>query len=108
MNNQDQLEIPIQPVENPILCNPYEEPYTHWLYDTETGEAIRQPGRREAGYWYRTEHETEQDRAKHTGAKRWVSAVSNWGKYGKWKFHVCRDPQLLREQLATFQHGSTV
>ena len=50
MNNQDQLEIPIQPVENPILCNPYEEPYTHWLYDTETGEAIRQPGRREAGY----------------------------------------------------------
>ena len=53
-------------------------------------------------------HETEQDRAKHTGAKRWVSAVSNWGKYGKWKFHVCRDPQLLREQLATFQHGSTV
>ena len=77
MNNQDQLEIPIQPVENPILCNPYEEPNTHWLYDTDTGEAIRQPGRREAGYWYRTEHETEQDRAKHTGAKRWVSAVSN-------------------------------
>ena len=50
MNNQDQLEIPIQPVENPILCNPYEEPDAHWLYDTETGEAIRQPGRREAGF----------------------------------------------------------
>ena len=54
MNNQDQLEIPIQPVENPILCNPYEEPDAHWLYDTETGEAMRQPGRREAGYWYKT------------------------------------------------------
>ena len=54
MNNQDQLEIPIQPVESPILCNPYEEPDAHWLYDTETGEAVRQPGRRTAGYWYKT------------------------------------------------------
>ena len=53
--NQDQLEIPIQPVERPILCNPYEEPDAHWVYDTETGEAIRQPGRRDAGYWYKTE-----------------------------------------------------
>ena len=55
MNNNDQLEIPIQPVEQPILCNPYEEPDAHWLYDTETGEAVRQPGRREAGYWYKTQ-----------------------------------------------------
>ena len=54
--NQDQLEIPIQPVERPILCNPYEEPDAHWVYDTETGEAIRQPGRRDAGYWYKTQH----------------------------------------------------
>ena len=38
--NQDQLEIPIQPVERPILCNPYKEPDAHWVYDTETGEAI--------------------------------------------------------------------
>ena len=53
--NQDQLEIPIQPVENPILCNPYEEPEAHWVYDTDTGEAIRQPGRRDAGYWYKTQ-----------------------------------------------------
>ena len=53
--NQDQLEIPIQPVERPILCNPYEEPDAHWIYDTETGEAIRQPGRRTAGYWYKTQ-----------------------------------------------------
>ena len=42
MNNQDQLEIPIQPVENPILCSPYEEPGAGiGLYDTETGEADR-------------------------------------------------------------------
>ena len=53
--NQDQLEIPIQPVERPILCNPYEEPDAHWVYDTETGEAIKQPGRRAAGYWYKTQ-----------------------------------------------------
>ena len=53
--NQNQLDIPIQPVERPILCNPYEEPDSHWVYDTETGEAIRQPGRRQAGYWYKTQ-----------------------------------------------------
>ena len=53
--NQNQLEIPIQPVERPILCNPYKEPDAHWVYDTATGEAIRQPGRREAGYWYKTQ-----------------------------------------------------
>ena len=53
--NQDQLEIPIQPVEQPILCNPYEEPDAHWVYDTDTGEATKQPGRREAGYWYKTQ-----------------------------------------------------
>ena len=53
--NQSQLEIPIQPVERPILCSPYEEPNAHWVYDTETGEAIRQPGRRQAGYWYKTQ-----------------------------------------------------
>ena len=53
--NQDQLEIPIQPVEQPILCNPYEEPDAHWVYDTDTGEAVKQPGRRDAGYWYKTQ-----------------------------------------------------
>ena len=53
--NQDQLEIPIQPVEQPILCNPYEEPDAHWVYDTDTGEATQRQGRREAGYWYKTQ-----------------------------------------------------
>ena len=53
--NQDQLDIPIQPVERPILCNPYEAPDAHWVYNTETGEAIQQPGRRDAGYWYKTQ-----------------------------------------------------
>ena len=43
--------------------------------------------------------ETEQDRAKHTAARRWASAVSNWGRLGKWDFHVCLDPQQLRHEL---------
>ena len=53
--NQNQLEIPIQPVEQPILCSPYNEPDAHWVYDTKTGEANKHSGRREAGYWYKTQ-----------------------------------------------------
>ncbi len=44
--------------------------------------------------------EPDKDRAKHAAAKRWVSAVNNWGKLGTWCFHVCRDPQLLGKELA--------
>jgi len=32
-------DLPIQPVNKPILCSPYEEPTEHWVYNTETGEA---------------------------------------------------------------------
>ncbi len=53
--NQNQLEIPIQPVQQPILCSPYDKPNAHWIYDTETGEAVKQLGRRNAGYWYKTQ-----------------------------------------------------
>src|SRR6476620_2976124 len=48
-------EIPIQPVERPILCSPYDEPTAHWLYDTTTGAAHKQPGRRPASYWFKTD-----------------------------------------------------
>src|SRR5207249_263944 len=47
--------IPIQPVENPILCSPYKEPDQHWLYDTRTGIPTKTPGRRPASYWFKTE-----------------------------------------------------
>ena len=47
--------VPIRPVENPILCSPYNEPDQHWLYDTRTGLPQKIPHRREASYWYRTE-----------------------------------------------------
>jgi type III restriction enzyme len=43
--------------------------------------------------------EDNQDRAKEQAAQRWVSAVNHWGKLGKWKFHVCRDPHLLGREL---------
>ncbi|MGE3540186.1 MAG: restriction endonuclease [Candidatus Tectimicrobiota bacterium] len=50
-----QLELPVQPVEKPILCSPYVEPHDHWLYDRQPGTPRRAGFRRSAGYWYKTE-----------------------------------------------------
>jgi type III restriction enzyme len=44
--------------------------------------------------------EDDQTKAKHGGARRWVSAVNNWGSLGQWAFHVCRNPQVLDRELA--------
>ena len=47
-------------------------------------------------------YEDDQELAKYAGARRWVSAVNNWGgDLGKWDFHVCKDPQRLRHELAS-------
>jgi len=46
--------IPIQPVEQPILCSPYYEPHQHWIYD-RSGIPRKTPGRRIAQYWYKDE-----------------------------------------------------
>lgn len=54
-NHVSQEQIPIQPVENPILCSPYREPDQHWLYDTRTGVPTKTPGRRPASYWFKTD-----------------------------------------------------
>jgi type III restriction enzyme len=43
--------------------------------------------------------EDDQDKAKHTAAKRWITAVNNLGELGKWAFHVCRNPQLLDKEI---------
>ncbi len=51
----DQTELPVQPVGQAIICNPYREPHKYWLYDTLTGEASEIAGRRPAGYWFKTE-----------------------------------------------------
>lgn len=55
MPTPDQTEIPIQPVNKPILCSPYDEPTAHWVYRTDTGEAYRANGPRPASYWYKTQ-----------------------------------------------------
>ena len=55
MNQNQQNDTPIQPVEQPILCSPYEEPNKHWVYDDQTGEADQFPERRRAGYWFKNE-----------------------------------------------------
>jgi type III restriction enzyme len=47
--------VPIQPVDKPILCPPYDEPADHWVYDTQTGQASHAGTRRPASYWYKTE-----------------------------------------------------
>lgn len=55
MPTHGQPQLPIQPVKRPILCSPYEVPTKHWLYNTTTGEATEEPGRRPASYWYKTQ-----------------------------------------------------
>ena len=52
---EHQKQIPIQPVEKPVICSPYVEPDFFWSYDKATGQAIKSKGRRPAGYWYKTE-----------------------------------------------------
>jgi len=39
--------------------------------------------------------ENEQDRAKYQAARRWIIALNNWGRLGRWDFALCRDPHLL-------------
>jgi type III restriction enzyme len=50
-----QQPLPIQPVPKPILCSPFKKPSRHWLYNPDTGQPTENPGRRDAGYWYKTE-----------------------------------------------------
>ncbi|MXY21387.1 MAG: hypothetical protein F4Y49_08635 [Dehalococcoidia bacterium] len=50
-------------------------------------------------------YEDDQDRAKSEAARRWVSAVNNWGQLGRWRFDVCRDPQTLGQYLETALAG---
>ena len=44
-------------------------------------------------------YEDDQTMAKHTAARRWVTAVNNWGKLGTWDLLVCREPRLLQREL---------
>lgn len=42
---------PVQAVDKPILCSPYEEPEEHWVYG-EGAAPQRAPGRRPASYFF--------------------------------------------------------
>ena len=55
MNQNQQTDIPIQPIEQPLLCSTYDEPDIHGTYNTDTDEIVKSVGRRDAGYWYKTE-----------------------------------------------------
>ena len=42
----------------------------------------------------------EKEDHKFQAAKRWVSAVNNWGRMGRWAFHVCKNPDSLKTEIA--------
>ena len=44
---------------------------------------------------------SDQDEAKFQAAKRWVSAVNNWGRMGRWVFHATKDPNQVATELAS-------
>jgi len=50
-----QADLPIQPVDKPILCSPYKEPDQHWLYNRSTGIPRKEAGRRPASYWFKSD-----------------------------------------------------
>jgi type III restriction enzyme len=47
-------------------------------------------------------HSDDQTNQKHQAARRWVSAVNNWGQLGKWRFAVCRDVAQLETILRSY------
>jgi hypothetical protein len=42
----------------------------------------------------------DREKAKFEAAKRWCSAVNNWGKMGTWQFHPAKDPDHLLKELS--------
>ena len=97
------VAVPIQPVEDPILCSPYAAPHQHWLYDTATGLPQKIQSRREASYWYKTERtgsrqtqllaEEERDDLPLVNALR--EDVKNWRESG-WRNASQTTKRLLR------------
>lgn len=73
-----EIQLPIQPVADSILCSPYEEPDRHWLYDTRTGIPSKVQARREASYWYKSER-TGSAQMSLLAEEEWV--VRPWGSW---------------------------
>ena len=51
---------PTQAVDEPIINTPYDEPTQHWLY--REGTPYKQPGRRPASYWFKTQRLGRQEK----------------------------------------------
>lgn len=47
-------------------------------------------------------YEVEQDRQKHTAARRWAGAVTAWGEMGAWYFDVCMSREDVPSILAHY------
>ena len=45
---------------------------------------------------------TERDDAKLTAARRWITAVNQWGKLGQWQFGICFSEGELREMIGRY------
>jgi len=41
----------------------------------------------------------EKEDAKFQATKRWIAAVNNWGRMGRWAFHVCKNPDVLKTEV---------
>jgi type III restriction enzyme len=44
-------------------------------------------------------YEPNQAKAKHDAADQWTRAVNYCDKMGRWRFHVCRNPQKLEAEI---------
>lgn len=51
---RDEPAIPVEPVGEPILCSPYEEPDKHWLYTRGKPRPTQIASRRDASYWFKS------------------------------------------------------
>jgi len=50
-------------------------------------------------------YESEQDRAKESAARRWISAVNHHGEFGRWELVVCKEPGRLGKMLPGSEAG---
>lgn len=48
--------LPIKPIKNLIICNPYKEPNAHWRYKRSRREFVLVPSRRSAGFLVSTQN----------------------------------------------------
>lgn len=79
---------PTQAAPDPILNNPYEEPAQHWVY--QKGVAHKQPGRRPASYWFKTQKTgtsqenlfAEEERDELPLVNKLRADVANWRRSG--------------------------